>query len=59
MIRYGDKVIICDGSRLNGFVGIVYKLADDKTAHVLLEREVIWPVKIDKLELVSTPAESA
>ncbi|PLX72188.1 MAG: hypothetical protein C0614_14005 [Desulfuromonas sp.] len=59
MIKYGDKVIICDCSRLDGCVGIVYKLVDDETAHVLLEREVIWPAKIDNLELVSTPAESA
>ena len=58
MVSFGDKVIIRDGSRLDGCVGIVYKLVDEETVHVLLEREVIWPVTIDKLELVSSPAES-
>ncbi|MDT8441520.1 MAG: hypothetical protein RQ723_07655 [Desulfuromonadales bacterium] len=59
MIKYGDKVTICDGSRLDGCMGIVYKRVDEAMAHVLLERQVIWPVRIDNLELVSTPAESA
>ena len=57
MIKYGDKVTICDGSRLDGSVGIVYKLVDDLSVYVLLEREVIWPVKIEDLELASKPAE--
>ncbi|PLX87875.1 MAG: hypothetical protein C0614_02765 [Desulfuromonas sp.] len=58
MIKYGDKVIIRDGSRLDGCVGIVYKLVDDQQAHVLLDREVVWPIRIKDLEVMSDSAES-
>lgn len=57
MIKYGDKVIIRDQSNLDGCVGLVYKIVDDQMAHVLLDREVIWPVRIDELEPASAPAE--
>lgn len=56
MVKYGDKVIIHDGSRLDGCRGIVYKVVDEDVVQILLDREVIWPVRIDDLELVSNPA---
>lgn len=55
MIKFGSKVIVRDRSRLDGIEGVVYKLHDDKMAHVLLDREAIWPVKVENLELVPQP----
>ncbi|MDT8441867.1 MAG: hypothetical protein RQ723_09430 [Desulfuromonadales bacterium] len=55
-IRYGDRVIVRDQSHLNGHVGIVYKIVNNQLAHVLLDREVIWPVNIEQLEPVLPPA---
>lgn len=49
-MKFGDKVIIRDGSKLDGCVGIVYRLEEER-AVVLLDREVLWPVTFDCLEL--------
>ncbi len=49
-MKTGDIVVIRDGSLLEGSVGIVYRLEDGK-AVVLLEKEVLWPVEQDNLEL--------
>ena len=54
MLKFGDKVIIRDGSALDGVEGIVYRLADDQIS-VLLDKEVIWDVVPACLELVSIP----
>ncbi len=48
--KYGSKVIIRDKSLLDGCNGVVIKVIDDNLAHILLEREVIWPVKFEHLE---------
>lgn len=55
VIKYGSKVLIRDGSRLDGCIGIVRNIPESGmgVAEVLLEREVIWPVDVSKLELVS------
>ena len=50
-MKFGDKVIIRDGSRVDGCVGIVYRLEDEK-AVVLLDNEVLWPVELYSLETV-------
>ena len=50
-MKFGDKVIIHDGSQLEGVDGIVYKIEDDK-AVVLLDREVLWPVLVKDLALL-------
>lgn len=49
-MKFGDKVIIRDGSMLEGCAGIIYRLEEGK-AVVLLDKEVLWPVALDKLEL--------
>lgn len=49
MFKFGDKVIIRDGTRLDGTPGIVYRIERDQVS-VLLEREVIWPVDQVNLE---------
>lgn len=49
MIRYGDKVVIRDGSLLDGAVGIVYKIRDGEV-QILIDREVFWLVAEDQLE---------
>ena len=49
-MKFGDKVIIQDGTRVDGCVGVVYRL-DEKTVHVLLDKEVIWPVSRDQVVL--------
>lgn len=57
MFRYGDKVTIRDGSRLDGAVGTVYQVKDGLVL-VLVDREVFWPVNADCLtreEGVSKP----
>ncbi|MDT8442037.1 MAG: hypothetical protein RQ723_10295 [Desulfuromonadales bacterium] len=58
MIRYGDKVIVRDLSEVDGCSGVVYKVVDAQMVHVLLDREVIWPVNISQLELVTPSPES-
>lgn len=49
-MKFGDKVIIKDGSQVEGCVGIIYRLEDDKVV-VLLDKEVLWPVNKNMLEL--------
>lgn len=51
-MKFGDKVIIRDGSLLEGSVGIVYRLEEGK-AVVLLDKEALWPVDQAKLELLA------
>ena len=50
-MKFGDKVVIRDGSRVDGCVGIVYRLEDEK-AVVLLDKEVLWPVERHSLDPV-------
>lgn len=52
-MKFGDKVVIRDGSKVDGCVGVVYRL-DEESACILLEKEVIWPVKKESLEPVET-----
>ncbi len=51
MVRYGNRVRICDGSSLDGAVGIVYDAKPERVL-VLLDREVFWPVSPEQLEVV-------
>lgn len=51
MIKFGDKVIIRDGSRLDGVEGIVYRVDADRVS-ILLDREVIWYVDPADIEPV-------
>lgn len=41
-MKFGDKVIVRDGSKVDGCCGIIYRLEDEQ-AMVLLDREVLWP----------------
>ncbi len=50
-MKFGDKVIIRDGSLLDGCNGLVYRLEEGK-AVVLLDKEVLWPVAEADLELL-------
>ncbi len=50
-MKFGDKVTVKDGSLVDGCVGIVYRLEDEK-AVVLLDKEVLWTVEQLSLELV-------
>lgn len=50
-MKFGDKVVIKDGSRVDGCVGIIYRLEEDK-ALVLIDKEVLWPVQRHNLEPV-------
>lgn len=50
MFKFGEKVIIRDGSKVDGLAGLVYRVEEDRIS-VLLDREVIWHVEPDKLEL--------
>ena len=52
-MKFGDIVIIQDGSKVDGCVGVVYRL-DEKTVQVLLDKEVIWPVRRDQVVLEKT-----
>ena len=52
VIRYGNKVRICDGSPLDGCVGIAYDVKLERVL-VLLDREVFWPVSPGQLEVVT------
>lgn len=52
-IQYGARVIILDHSGLHGELGLVIKVGDNQMADVLIEKEVVWPVRIYDLELAS------
>ncbi len=52
-IRYGSRVLIKDHSELEGSCGVVIKIDDAGRANVLLDKEIIWSVNLDKLELVT------
>ena len=49
-MKFGDKVVVRDGSKLDGCIGVVYRL-DGERAFVLLDKEVLWPVEQHSLEL--------
>lgn len=48
-LHYGEKVVIRDGSKLDGSEGIVFR-AKDGEVQVLLDREVFWLVAEQQLE---------
>lgn len=53
LIKYGDTVMIRDNTRLDGLSGLVIKVCQNNfTAQILLDREVIWHVKLEDLEPV-------
>jgi hypothetical protein len=52
-VRYGSKVLIRDHSELDGRQGVVIKISDTHVADVLLDKEILWPVKLEELQLVS------
>jgi hypothetical protein len=54
MLKFGDKVIVRDGSALDGVEGVVYRIGEGK-AVVLLDREVLWPVDQCNLEKIDNP----
>jgi hypothetical protein len=54
MLKFGDKVIVRDGSALDGVVGVIYRIGEGK-AVVLLDREVLWPVDQCNLEKIDNP----
>ncbi len=56
MVRYGNKVRICDGSPLDGAVGIAYDVKPERV-WVLLDREVLWAVTPEQLEVTSSVGE--
>lgn len=49
MFRYGQKVVIRDGSGLDGAEGIVFRV-NPEGIQVLLDREVFWIVAAHQLE---------
>lgn len=49
MFRYGQKVVIRDGSKLDGAVGVVYRVNHGEV-QVLIDREVFWIVSEPLLE---------
>lgn len=49
LLRYGKRVVIRDGSKLEGREGIVFRVKDGMV-QVLLDREVFWLVAEDQLE---------
>lgn len=51
MFKFGQKVVIRDGSSLEGVEGIVYRIDESKIS-VLLDKEVIWSVDSACLEQV-------
>ncbi len=51
MVRYGNKVRICDGSPLDGAVGVAYDVKLERV-WVLLDREVFWAVAPEQLEVI-------
>jgi hypothetical protein len=50
-LRYGAKVLIRDGSKLDGCEGIVFRSKDGEV-QVLLDREVFWLVTEQQLVLL-------
>ncbi|MDT8442675.1 MAG: hypothetical protein RQ722_00145 [Desulfuromonadales bacterium] len=52
MLKFGDRVIIRDGSPLDGAEGVVYRIEENRIS-VLLEREVIWHVDVEAIERVA------
>ena len=50
-MKFGDTVAIKDGSRVDGRVGIIYRLEEGE-ALILLDKEVLWPVQRHNLEPV-------
>lgn len=50
-LHYGARVVIRDGSRLDGAEGIVFRVKEG-VAQVLLDREVFWLVDERDLEPV-------
>lgn len=55
MFKFGDKVIIRDGSLLDGTEGIVYRIETERLS-VLLDKEVLWLVAEADLEHVAAKA---
>lgn len=53
MIKYGSKVIVRDGTQLEGEEGLVIKVLNDLDAEVLLDKQIIWPVKLERLILTA------
>lgn len=58
-IQYGSTVLIRDSSGLEGHVGFVIRVSETGVADVLLDKEIIWPVRLNMLELVSPPETAA
>ena len=54
-MKFGDKVKINDGSKVDGCIGIIYRLEEGKVV-VLLDKEVLWPVDQHCLETVDKNA---
>lgn len=52
-IRYGSKVLVRDNSSLDGEQGIVIKISGNQVADVLFGKDVVWPVRVEELELAS------
>jgi hypothetical protein len=52
MVRFGNTVMIHDGSALEGAVGIAYDVKPERVL-VLLDREVLWPVDPQLLEVIA------
>jgi hypothetical protein len=55
MVRYGNRVRICDGSPLDGVEGIAYDVKPERV-WVLIDREVFWAVTHEQLEVVPNVA---
>ncbi len=53
MIKYGDKVLIRDQTKLEGTTGLVLKVSSDQVADVLLDKAIIYSAKMENLELIS------
>ena len=53
MVRYGNTVMIHDGSLLEGAIGIAYDVKPERV-WVLIDREVFWGVSPENLEVVVT-----
>ena len=52
-IKYGSKVLIRNNSALDGLQGIVIEVVNSDAVEVLLDKEIIWPAKVEELEMVS------
>lgn len=51
-IRYGSKVQIVDDSALDGNAGVVVNVKDEQLADVLVDKEIIWTVRLEELNLI-------